>query len=195
MKTSTGIASLDRVAADRHLVDRCVAGDAEAWEDLYERFHDLLLVSIKLMFGPRDWDPNLIEEVAARVWYAVVSNDAQLLDQFDPARGCRLTTFLATIAKSEASVYFRSERRRRVRERIASRPDEELDQGNGDWTLAELREFVTQLTPKENAFLKEFLLTPSGQNGLNGHEHDCSDANRWKLASRVRKKLLEYLSI
>ena len=181
-------AAFRRARQDRILVDRCVAGDAEAWEQLYERYHRALLAAVRLMFGPKRWDANLVEEIVARVWYTVVADGASMLDRFDPSRGCRLSTYLATIAKSEAAAFFRAERRRRRRERIAARPESTEAPAPLDWQR-ELSEFAAKLTPRERQFLVDFLLAPP-----NGKPFTpLSATNRWQLRSRIRRKLQRFL--
>ena len=46
---------------------------------LYAQCHEPLLLSIRIMLGPRNTDANLVDEIAARVWYALVANDGELL--------------------------------------------------------------------------------------------------------------------
>ena len=78
--------------SDRELVDRALAGQPGAWDDLYFRCHQPLLAAIRAIIANRTVDPNLVDELAARVWYAVVRDEGRLLDRFDPGRGCTLTT-------------------------------------------------------------------------------------------------------
>lgn len=156
-----------------------------AWDRLYAQYHDGLLVAIRHHLGARGGDPDLVEEIAARVWYALAADGGRRLAAFDARRGCRLSTYLATLARSEASGFFRAERRRRQRERIASRPEMVWDDRLGGLSRGELREFVGRLTPREREFLCGYLLSPVGQQTCS----DISDTNRWQLACRVYEKL------
>jgi DNA-directed RNA polymerase specialized sigma24 family protein len=72
------------------------------------------------MLGVDRADPNLVDEIAARVWYSAISADGRLLDRFDAAQNCRLSTFLSAIARGQAVAIFRSEKRRRNREAVVS---------------------------------------------------------------------------
>jgi len=173
------------IAADRALIDRCLAGEVEAWDALYRRCHHGLLAAIRTMFGSRQWDPNLVDEIAARVWFSVLTNDCELLARFDPGRGCRLTTYLATIARSEATTLFRSERRRRLRERMVSRPNEDTTDADEATAAMELGEFVQHLTPREMEFFQQFLLAAPGLERAGTY----TDTNRWQLSSRIQGKL------
>ena len=178
------------IVRDRVLVDRCLAGEVAAWEELYQRHHHGLLTAIQGMFGSRPPDANLTEEIAARVWYAVVANNAQLLDRFDVSRGCRLATYLAMIAKSEASSLFRSERRRRKREKTVSRRELKAIRSEETESGIEWREFLLALTPREREFLNSFLI---GRPNLPLTEN-FSPANRWQLSSRIHSKLKRHIA-
>jgi len=179
------------VEADRQLADRCLSGDADAWEQIYVQFHDGLLASIRLMFGPTKPDQNQVDEIAARVWYRIIADGGKRLKEFDTARDCRLSTYLAVLARSEAGEMFRSERRRRIREKVASRPNTDLGDTVSSWTEVELHEFLCGLTPRETEFLSSFLLTPHMRE--EEMEQCYTDTNRWQLTSRVFRKLCEFL--
>ena len=180
-----------RVQQDRALVDRCVSGDAEAWGELYRRYNHRLTTMVKGLLDPTQWDPNLVEEITARVWYSLLAEGGQLLDRFDPERECRLSTFLGAIAKSEAGSFFRSERRRRRRERLASRPESTGGHGLPNWAPSELREFFGGLSPQEKAYLLNSLLSrPNG-----GASPFLSAENRWQLRCRIRRKLRRFLGL
>jgi hypothetical protein len=174
---------------DAQLVKRCVAGEVVAWEEIYQLCHEPLLVSVRILLGRHANDRNLVDEIPARVWYAVVKKDGDLLSRFDPTRGARLITFLRTLAKDEISRYFRAEFRRRerllavLRERRQPRleelgaPDDSLD------------EFLGTLTPHERAFCSDYLLSnPAEEDGQRK-----SLANIWQLSRRVYRKLLKFL--
>lgn len=88
----------DGAIADLHLVDRCLNGEVAAWEELYAQCHEPLCTAIRSKLRQGITDPNLVDEMAARVWYAVVKNDGELLSRYDPERGGRVITFLRAIA-------------------------------------------------------------------------------------------------
>jgi hypothetical protein len=174
---------------DRALIDRCLAGDSHAWELLYHSFHHRLLVAIRVMLPRVNSDPNLVEEIAARVWYAVVTNDGELLGRFDPERDCRLSTMLSVVAKSEIGSLYRTERRRHHREAVASRPDSQFAPDSQTWLAAELGEFMDTLTRGEKAFCADVLLSLHHQSRAS-----YTETNRWKLTSRIKGKLGKYVS-
>lgn len=172
---------------ERKLVDRCLAGDVKAWEQLYAEQHSRLQRSIRAVLRGRGADSELIEEIAARVWYAVVSKGGELLDRFDSRRGCRLNTFLSVIARAEAAKLFRSESRRRRREAIAgglvTRSSGELA---GQSFQQALSSFFATLTRREREYcLASMVQTP--------HNAAFSAPNASQLRRRVRMKLHQYV--
>ena len=176
-----------RVQQDRALVDRCVSGDDAAWGELYGQYHGRLATMVSSLLGSRGPDDDLVGEIMARVWFSLQDSGAEILDRFDPKRGCQLYTYLGTITKSTAASYLRSERRRRRRERLVSRP-ESVDSVVPGLAPSELQELFAELTPCERQFLAGFLLRPA--NGKS--QKVLSDANRWQLRRRIWKKLREF---
>ncbi len=178
--------------ADRLLVDRCLGGDVAGWEELYNQCHFPLCASIKSLLGPGYRDLNLIDEIAARVWYALVRNDGELLDRFDPCQDLRLGTFLRGVARIEIMQYVRAERRRRQREAEAGRRPRR-DVRLNDWQLdVMLNEFTATLTPGEQRFVEEYLLVSSPEDDAD--HGDLSDANIWQRRHRIRAKLRAFFS-
>jgi len=146
--------------SDHELVQRCISGEVAAWEQLYRQYQPPLLSYIHSVLKRND--PDLADELAARVWYALVDHDGELLTRYDPQRGTRLITFIRAIAKDRICRYFRSEKRRRTRETLA------LAQSGREYTSPEmyadaaLSEFLETLTPREREYADEYLLVPAG---------------------------------
>ena len=189
-----------QVRSEISLIERCIRGDSSAWDQLYRQFSRPLWASIRLLMGPGSVDPNLVDEIAARVWFSLAADDGRLLGQYSPERG-KFTTYLATIARNEFRTYFRSERRSRNRERIASR----REQSDGEFSRTSLDhsiiDFVKKLTPAEQGFCLEVLLSTdmnssngngNGKNGNNG-KAAYSPSNTWQLRHRIHRKLERYL--
>ncbi len=182
---------------DRRVIDAALSGDASAWDQLYHQCHEPLLASARAILRPRNADPNQIEELAARVWYSLVREGGALLARFDPARGCRLSTFLSNLARDHASRMFRSERRRRRREAIscdlAVRNGVETSHSNDVGPLA-MAEFESTLTPRELDYYRQIVTEGDPSSAETKDEKlDLSDANRWQLRLRVRRKLEKFL--
>jgi len=175
--------------ADGLLANRCLAGEVAAWEELYAQCHEPLLVSIRIMLGSQSADASLVDEIAARVWYALVANDGQLLSRYKPSRGARLITFMRARASSEMVRYIRTEVRRRKRELAALRERPQYQGQDGTQPVNVLAEFLGTLTPREQVFCNEHLLgEPSDVVG-----RTCSTSNIWQLSHRIRRKLLRFL--
>ena len=191
MNSSTVSPANDLTRDDRRLVDACLASELGAWSALYQRFHIPLTASIKTFLGKSCTDLTLVDEIAARVWYALIRGEFRLLASFDPERGCRLATFLSAIARGEARALLRSERRRKKRELAVSVP--EGNDGIGaaiqDFTATE-GEFLQLLSPAELAFYQRVLLAVDSQNSF---EDDYTEENSWQLRHRVREKLVAFL--
>src|SRR5262245_37060395 len=140
------------IREERELIDRCLAGDPSAWSGLYDHCHDGIVRSIRVFLGQGAKDASLVDEIAARVWYALVRNDFERLSRFDSNRGCRLITFLAALARAETRLLLRSERRRKNRERKASRPETSASKSSVSLDTPLQQEFLSTLTPAERTF-------------------------------------------
>lgn len=176
------------IREERELIDRCLAGDPAAWSGLYNHCHERLVRSIRAFLGQGGKDASLVDEIAARVWYALVRNDFDLLSRFDSNRGCRLVTFLAALARAETRLFLRSERRRKNRERNASRPETaNCDDGLAAQPVSH-QEFLSTLTPAEHRFYVDVLSNPGNTAAASRY----SQKNHWQLRHRVRKKLKSF---
>ncbi|MFC2176652.1 RNA polymerase sigma factor, partial [Bacteroidota bacterium] len=177
----------DGPGQDQQLIERCLAGNVAAWEDLYAQCHGPLLALIKGMLHSAD--VNLIDEIAARVWYALVANDGALLRRFDPGRGTRLITFLRAIARDEAKRYFRSEVRRQKREEIATRRKSAHTGPEAHVPDFLVEEFLATLSPTERSYcLQHVLAAPNQDGGI-----PTSRPAGWQQTHRLYKKLLAFL--
>jgi hypothetical protein len=176
-----------RIEADARLVARCVAGEVAAWEEMYAECHEPLCDSIKIMLGAQ-CDPNLLDEIAARVWYALVANDGELLGRFDPNRGARFATFMRVLAKDEICSHFRAEIRRRERE-FASVHGGPQQSGEPEDPTCGLEEFLVTLNSSEREFCDQFLL---GQ-PTDEQREKRSSASIWQATRRIYKKMMSFL--
>jgi hypothetical protein len=185
----------DRVMADLSLAKRCLAGEVGAWEQLYSQCQGTLLAAIGNMLGPRGADLSLTDEIAARVWYALVANDGQLLERYGATYyEVGLTTFLQALAKNEIARYFRSETRRRKRECLVVTQESSRQDGLADDIDAALSEFLVTLTPMERRFARRRLLKRADQSHpLADAEKRLSARSYRRWASRIRRKLIGFL--
>ena len=181
----------ERLQADERLAKRCVAGEVAAWEEIYAQCHESLLFSIKVMLGAGDADLSLVDELAARVWYAMIKDDAKLLSKYDSRRGAQLITFLMSAAKSELSHHFRNEKRRKKRELIALHEKSAHHSSEELQTVASLAEFIPTLTNREREYYDDQLLGYSGGDSSAAGTFSLSNARQ--LRHRIRDKLLRFL--
>lgn len=192
MKTSLarGKAARSKPAGDRRLVDRCLAGETAAWSELYQVCHPKLMSAVRTLLGSAGQDFSLVEEVAARVWYGLVKDGGALLSRFDDGRGCRLTTFVSSIAKREIKQLLRSERRRLSRERKASRSEIQADPPLTALAADFQEQFLDKLTRSERTYFDCVLVASAPADEDRAYSPD----NRWQLQHRVRKKLEAFLT-
>jgi RNA polymerase sigma factor (sigma-70 family) len=182
--TNSDRPQLSGAAEDRRLVDQCLAGDEAAWDELYRRHHPALLRVIKILLVSKTGRADLVEEIASRVWYSLVSENGRRLGRYDANLGCRLITFLTAMARNEILQHIRAERRRRAREQFASQP-ESVSPLLNNWQGKNLvEEFVSTLTPREREYFRCNLLNLSS-----GDANTTSKSNSWQLKHRVQRKL------
>lgn len=176
------------VQSDSQLVQRCLAGDAAAWEQLYRQCQRTLLFSIRLLLGPGGADEDLVEEIAAEVWASLLHEDGQRLRGFDPDRNTRLVTYLCHLARRHVQQRRRSDSRRQAREMAVSRGESEMPTPFPHETQRLLDEFLNQLTPRERQFCVEYLLA------AHPADSEFTPANVWQLRHRVHEKLKHFLA-
>jgi DNA-directed RNA polymerase specialized sigma24 family protein len=190
--------SVEACRADARLAARCLAGEVVAWEELYSLHHPRLLTFIRQRLGPGKSDPNLVDEITARVWYALVADDGKLLERYDPERGARLITFLYTLAKGILSNNHRSEHRRRKRELLALTAKSRGYATNTGETDAMFAEFRETLTPHENDFMEKQLMAENSEGMIAAKEQPQKPVNRaasWQSTHRIYRKLLTFLGM
>ncbi len=134
---------------------------------------------------------SLVDEIAARVWYALVDNDGELLLRYDPDRGARLITFMRALAKDMLRRHFRSERRRQGREAIATKDKPCQHEAESDRTDSTLDEFLATLSPSEQRFCHQYLINAPADGGAASLSY--SQVNVWQKTRRLYKRLLEFL--
>jgi hypothetical protein len=182
----------ERALADHRLAARCLAGEVAAWEELHTQCHGPLLASIRIMLDGCSSDSNLVDDIAAQVWYTLVADDGAILTRYTPKRGARLITFMRALAKDIVCRHFRTERRRQKHEAAATRQKLRQSLGNSTESANSVNEFLTTLTPEEKTFCGEFLLDRPSDGQNNGRAKNCP-STLWRWTQRVYGKLLRYL--
>jgi len=179
-----------RPDADQDLIDRCLDGDEKGWEELYQEFHPRLVEAIKFLLGTEAQKIHLVDEIAARVWYSLLRDDARLLARFDVTRNCRLDAFLMGIARMEILRYFRSERRRQAHEAVGGRRLIDRQPISDSQMAAMIDEFVSTLTEGEKDFMEKFLVSLPSEEDPEAFE--ITDSNIWQRRHRIRSKVNDF---
>jgi hypothetical protein len=94
------------------------------------------------------------------------------------------------VAKNEARLLLRSEKRRKVRELIVSKQEVEPSLGRDASASLSDEEFLVTLSPAERTFYFEVLIDRQG----NENSTEYSEQYRWQLRHRIRKKLERFIS-
>jgi hypothetical protein len=181
------------LANDIDLVQRCIRGEVLAWEEIYHKCHDPLCTAIRIRLGILARDPHLVDEIAARSWYAIIEKDGAKLRKYDPKRGAGILTFLKLIAYDEISRYILSNQRRIKREMVSQmRKGRSKATTSGESMTAALSEFLVTLSPREQAFCREHLLLVEDENGVQS-DFACSATNIRQITHRIYKKFLNFI--
>ena len=174
-------------AADYQLVQRCLAGDQEAWAGLFQEHQPRLLARLRRRFGGGRRSADLAEEAAALFWTMLVERDYRRLRCYDPQRGA-LATFLNTVAGHVAGRLYRTQVARRDQ---AQPGPNDLVEPNVPLPLGLLyQEFEATLTPRERRYWRESLLAAAP---FPADAPPQSAVNCRKLKQRIRAKLNAFL--
>jgi hypothetical protein len=166
------------------LVERCLHGDAAAWQDLFDLNNPPLLGIIRSSMGIGS-SPEQAEEIAAAVWSSLCSQDYARLRRWYELGSGKLLYSLSALARREIWRWRRSERCRHFRECCVARKEatrDEIDRG------LSIQEFLATLTGRERDFCLSELLRQTKPDVPSS----ASAANVWQLRSRVLKKFRNY---
>ena len=181
----------DRVTADDALlVRRCLEGADDAWRQMYDRCQLPLQRAIGSLLGEDRSDLATIDEIAARVWYALVRDEFRLLASYDLEREVRLSSYLAGLARIEVLRFFRSERRRRTHESRGGRRLLRMRRAPVHFDSV-MREFAATLTEAEKELLESHL-TPPGDDQFQSDHASLSRSAIYQRRHRIRGKLREF---
>ncbi len=171
---------------EARLVRRCLDGDREAWNTLFEVYQPHLLAIIRSL--SRDAiGGEQAEDIASRVWYTLCNDPTySRLRHFDPRLG-RFLTYLTGIARKEIKRGQRAEGNRHLRESLAAR-NEAIREEKDRRIL--IQEFLGTLTPREREYcLCELMKEPKRLSHL-----EFTTTNGYKLHSRVLKKFTAFFA-
>lgn len=177
----------NQTAPERNLIARCLAGDGDAWKQLYLDQTPGLLRAVRYFLGPKA-NAEAVEEINARVWYALLGNGGRLLRRYLPGETRSLRRFLAGVARFEVLRYLRAEKTRRQHELARSAQETQEAPPVGMEVGSLLNEFASTLKPREIEFLEDYMLAPP-----NGWDSQLSATNLWQRRHRLKAKLHQFL--
>lgn len=99
--------------AERALVARLLADDADAWRAFDAKYSRVVLGCIHRVLSrfTRVTGPDDVDEIYARFCLQLLAHDKKKLRTFDPERGSKLSSWLGLLATHAAYDYLRSVRR------------------------------------------------------------------------------------
>src|SRR5947209_1618306 len=103
--------TLRRIFAERKIVERCLAGDGDARQELFEQYDHGLRCSIGRRMR-RGSTEDVVAEIAARVWFALVRRNYCDLRRYDWQRSS-LANYLGQLARRQLQELRRAQMRRR----------------------------------------------------------------------------------
>jgi RNA polymerase sigma factor (sigma-70 family) len=176
--------------SDRQLVDRCLDGDDQAWNELLGMCQPTLIRSIRRGLGRTSKHEDLAQELVAQVWFALVTVNRPWLAKFDPAYGMRLPTYIVQFARWKIRNLIRAEHRRIGRVMDVTRPalDEPSDYDQAALT-ADLSEFIEALTPRELEYFTTHLIARPTQS----QAAKFTPTNGSQLRHRILGKLRTFI--
>ncbi|MBI2901261.1 MAG: sigma-70 family RNA polymerase sigma factor [Planctomycetes bacterium] len=101
-----------KAAEERRLVQRCIAGEREAWRALMERFGALVAHAVRttLQRVVKFADPNRVDDAVQSVWTALCEDGCRRLRGFEAK--CSLSTWLTVLSTRRALDFVRTEIRK-----------------------------------------------------------------------------------
>ncbi len=176
------------VLADRQLVDDCLTRKPGAWERMYNRAHPALMMAVRKHLGSRAGDQQLVEEIAAQVWYLLIQHDGELLDRFSTDRDRRLSSYLGGLAQNQVRTYDRGEQRRHAREAEATRSHRAGETIHESRNPLEMQDFLSTLTDWERQYVAWCMLPP-GEKGTARGPFSVTENSDRQLRHRLKTKL------
>jgi RNA polymerase sigma-70 factor, ECF subfamily len=154
----------ERRAMELLLLDGVLRGDAESEAAFVERFVPLIRHCLRALSHGCLSEPDL-DDLVGEVWLRLWENDKHRLRCFDPSRGVRVSTWIATLARRCSIDQLRSLRRAPLAGVDEEPPDqrplaqEALEQRERDQLV---RQALAGLTPDEREFLQALCVEELG---------------------------------
>ena len=100
--------------SDRELITRLLRGDGGGWREFQGRFDRLVRRQVERVCRgfARALGSDEMEEIRAEFYLSLVDREMRKLRLFDPARGLKLSSWIALLASNAARDFLRAHRRR-----------------------------------------------------------------------------------
>jgi DNA-directed RNA polymerase specialized sigma24 family protein len=172
----------------RVLVDRCLAGDGQAWNDLVRRFQPGLMSTVQRLLGKKARDAILVGDLVQEVWVLLWKNSCRLLRKFDGDKG-DLPAYLASLARQKVHHYFLTLNRKKNLHQLSLSHRQFDDLEIWEAPLDQLlRDFCPCLTPNERELVFEMAL--GNQQSAFSQDYasklERSVLKKWKLSLAER---------
>lgn len=174
---------------DRDLLNRCLEGTPEAWEDFVDRFLGLIVYVVSEVAKSRgvELHEGVRDDVVADVFLALVDHDFRTLRRF---RGqSSLGTYLVVVARRIAVRKLADAQRRRQTSSLRSEP---ASTGSGEDLIAadkeEVQSLLGRLPPSEATAVRMYHLEDRSYREI-GQQIGIPENSVGPLLSQARAKL------
>lgn len=86
------------VDPDKQLLERCLYGDAEAWERFIRRFSPLVYYAIQKVLHGTETNCDEIADLHNDIFLSLMENGGRKLRQYEGKNGCSVSTWIRVIA-------------------------------------------------------------------------------------------------
>lgn len=106
--------SEETTQTDRELITRLLRGDGGSWREFQARYDRLVRRQVERVCRgfSRALGSDELEEIRAEFYLSLVDREMRKLRLFDPARGLKLSSWVALLAGNAARDFLRAHRRR-----------------------------------------------------------------------------------
>ena len=107
------------VDPDKQLLERCLHGDAAAWERFVQRFSPLVYYAIQKVLHGTETESDEIADLHNDIFLSLMENRGRKLRQYEGKNGCSVSTWIRVIAIRTAIDHLKKKKR------TAPLPDDE----------------------------------------------------------------------
>ena len=185
--------------ADLALVRRLIENEPAAWQEFGRAYERVIAAAIaRVTRGFRDLRGDDTRDIRSALLCSLLANDRAKLRSFDPARGCRLASYIAMLATNAAYDHLRRLRRQAPLTTLDAALDVVEEDANPFEHAATrehhnlIAELLANLTEREREFASLFLiegLTPSELATRLGISVGTVYSKKYKLAAKLEARV------